>query len=250
MHRTAIAALLGAFSLSGAQAAPLIDVYVGAYTWNADLSGDIASDGEDINMERDLGFDGARQTVFYVGLEHPVPVVPNARLRLANLSESATGTLRREYTFGPITYDEEANVRSDLKLNYQDLTLYYTPFDLVFKLDLGLTLRRIDAEMEIRDRDDSANRHKEDVTVTLPMLHLGARGDLPLTGFYATGELNAISYDGNQLTDLRAGIGWRSDFLFGVEAGFSSLQLKLDDVDDLDADISIGGPYIALSLSF
>ena len=250
MNRLFLTAALGFALVPGAHAgAPLIDVYAGVQGWDAGLSGDIASGGNDVDVERDLGFSSSSQNVFFVGFEHPVPLVPNARLRFANLSDSAAGTVDKTFTFAGFEFQEDREVRSSYQLDYQDLTIYYTPFDLVFKLDLGLNIRRLDVEMEIRDRD-SGDEVSEDATATIPMLHAAARGDLPLTGFYAAGELNAISYDGSRLSDVRAALGWQSDFLLAVEVGYSQLDFKLDDVSDLDADLSVGGPYLGLSLNF
>jgi hypothetical protein len=35
-----------------------------------------------------------------------------------------------------------------------------------------------------------------------------------------------------------------------VELGYKHMDLELDDVSDLDADLDMGGPYLAASLSF
>lgn len=248
MNRLLLTAALG-FALAPAAhaGAPLIDVYAGVQSWDADISGDIASGGNDADVEGDLDFSSSRHNVFFVGLEHPVPLVPNARLRIGDISYSANGRVD-DFEFDGVPFSDE-RVSSDLTIDYQDLTLYYTPFDLVFKLDFGLTIRRIDAELEVESRDNPAEA-SEDASAVFPMLHVAARGDLPLTGFYAAGELNAISYDGSRLSDVRAALGWQSDFLLAVEVGYSQLSIKLDDVSDLDADLSLGGPYLGLSLNF
>jgi len=52
------------------------------------------------------------------------------------------------------------------------------------------------------------------------------------------------------MNDYNARIGWRSDYLLGLELGYSRMNIVLDDVNDLDTDLDIGGPYLAISLSF
>ena len=47
------------------------------------------------------------------------------------------------------------------------------------------------------------------------------------------------------MRDFDAHIGWQSDFLLGVKAGYSRLEVELDDVSGLDSDLEIGGPYLA-----
>ena len=74
--------------------------------------------------------------------------------------------------------------------------------------------------------------------------------NLPLTGVYVGGEINAIEYDGSGMRDFDAHIGWQSDFLLGVKAGYSRLEVELDDVSGLDSDLEIGGPYLAATFRF
>lgn len=248
MRKTLVLAVAaGALALTPAvQAAPLVNVYAGAFTWNADVSGFVDTDGDRVDMEDDLGFDRSRQNVLYFGLEHFVPLVPNVRLRHMALSDSGRAT-----TAG-FVFDGQAfagDVRSSFDLDMTDLTLYYTPLDNVVKLDAGLNVRRIDAEFDVRT-EPAAIQGNETARETFPMLHLGARVNLPFSGFYAGGEINTIRYDGSRIEDYTARVGWVSDFLLGVELGYSHFNIKLDDISGLDADLEFGGPYLALSVSF
>lgn len=52
------------------------------------------------------------------------------------------------------------------------------------------------------------------------MDHLGARFDLPLTGVYAGGDLNAISVDDESMEALRVTLGWQTTSNFGMEIGY------------------------------
>ena len=73
---------------------------------------------------------------------------------------------------------------------------------------------------------------------------------LPSPGTVSFFHVNHISYSSNRFGDYHAKIGWRSKFLLGVEAGYSQVSLKLDDVSDIDSNLDWKGPYVALSLSF
>ena len=247
MRRSMIATIL--LAASSAHSAPLVDIYGGLYTGQAGLSGAISSGVGEADVEEDLGFDDGRQTVVYVGLEHPVPGLPNLRLKHAALSDNARGEVQSPFTFGGGSFLITDDVLSSFDLDYTDLTLYYSPLDNIVKVDLGLNIRQINADFVIEEDGNPANRGEESFSEVIPMLHVGAYGKLPLTGFYATGEVNLVGYDGNNVTDVRAGIGWISDFLLGVELGYSQLSLDVDG-DDVVADVEIGGPYLALSLNF
>ncbi|KYZ84458.1 hypothetical protein A3Q32_09030 [Alcanivorax sp. KX64203] len=246
MKRLMLGALvLGATPL--VQAAPLVDAYFGAYTWDAEISGDIASGGGDIDVEHDLGLDESRENVLFVGVEHAIPLIPNARIRHMEFSEGGSHTLGRDISFNGQDFLADEEVSGDLDLELLDGTLYWSPLNNVVKLDLGVTVRRMEADFKVsglgRAASESANK-------TFPMGYLAARVNLPLTGLYVGGEVNAITYDGSDMRDYTARVGWQSDFLLGVEAGYSRLEVELDDVSGVDTDLEIGGPYLAATLRF
>ncbi|MGB1495900.1 TIGR04219 family outer membrane beta-barrel protein [Alloalcanivorax venustensis] len=248
MKKITLMAGLAALSAAPfAQAAPLVDVYAGGYAWSPDTSGSIASGSNDIDMEDDLGFDDSDQTVLYVGLEHAVPVLPNVRLRYMDLSDDASNTLVDPITFNGQTF--AGNVNSDYDMEMLDGTFYWSPLDNVVKLDLGLTVRQMDADFTIRSQT-VGNVASESASETFPLAHGAVRANLPLTGVYVGGEINAIEYDGSGMRDFDAHIGWQSDFLLGVKAGYSRLEVELDDVSGLDSDLEIGGPYLAATFRF
>ena len=229
--------------------APLIDFHAGIGYWQPGLSGDVASDGQNFDVEDDLDFDRNNTHIFEVGVRHPISLLPNARLRHQSLNDSATATLQRSRRFGPIEFQHEESVRSSYDLDMTDLTLYYRPLSNVVTLDFGITARYLDLGVEIESRD-SGERESAGGSTVIPMGHLALRGDLPLTGLYAGGELNVISASGNRLLDFRVGLGWESRRVFGVEAGYRHLDLKVDDLNGLDADLSLAGPYAAVNVRF
>lgn len=257
MQRTLAAALL-CFSLAPlAQAAdvtPGVDIYAGGYGWDAQLSGTFAStdpaltNEDDIDVEDDLGFGDNRNNIFYIGIEHAVPLLPNIRLRSADISDSSTAQVDRTFRYEGNLYTAGDTVDSRYQLDYTEATFYYSPLETGARIDIGLTARQFDAEFEVESRN-TGQRGFVAAEATLPMLHLGVSANLPLTGVYVEGALDAVSYDGNSLTDARAAVGWRSDFALGLELGYQQLNLTLDEVDDLDADLDLAGPYLALSLA-
>ncbi|KZY33002.1 hypothetical protein A3754_01375 [Alcanivorax sp. HI0083] len=230
-----------------AHAAPGVAIYGGGYTWDTELEGNVASGGANIDVQDDLGFNKADQNVLYLGVEHAVPLVPNVRLRYIDLSDSASNIISRSFTFNGQNFVANTRVATDFDLEMLDGTLYYSPLNNAVKVDLGLTLRRLDGELRL---NSLAGKTSLSIDETLPMLHAGARAQLPVPGVYVGAELNAIAYDGNKMNDYNARVGWRSDYLFGLELGYSQMNIVLDDVNNLDTDLDVGGPYIAISLGF
>lgn len=230
-----------------AHAAPGLAIYGGGYTWDTELEGNVASGGANIDVQDDLGFNKADQNVLYLGVEHAVPLIPNVRLRYIDLSDSASNFITRTFTFNGQTFNKRSIVATDFDLEMLDGTLYYSPIDNALKVDLGLTVRRMDGDLRLSSR---LGNTALSINETLPMLHAGARAQLPVPGVYVGGEINAISYDGNKMNDYNARIGWRSDYLLGLELGYSQMNIVLDDANNLDTDLDVGGPYFAISLGF
>lgn len=256
MKRTKLAALFSVFLAPAAWSAdvtPGVDFYAGAYGWDAQPSGSFSSNvngapQDSIDVEDDLDFSENQNDIFYIGIDHAVPILPNIRLRAADISDSSVSTLSRQITYEGNSYNINDQVESRYQLDYQEATLYYTPLDTGTRVDIGLTARTFDAEFEIQQTDGS-QRGFVAAEGTLPLVHLGLRADLPLTGLYVQGEVDAVSYDGNSMSDLRAAVGWHGNFPLGLELGYQRFALELDDVDDLDADLDLSGPYLALSLA-
>lgn len=234
-----------------ASAAPLVDVYGGVYTWRAKTSGTLGTHKQDkVDIKSDLNFDSDNTTVMYLGVEHFVPLVPNVRLRHMGLKDSANGRLHHSVTIDGASFTGNANVYSKYDIDMTDLTLYYTPWKTLVKIDAGLTVRQLDAKFSVAEVGGNNASANLSVKRTIPLLHLGVSAKLPFTGFYAGAEANHISYSSNRFGDYHAKIGWRSSFLLGVEAGYSQVSLKLDDISDVDSNLDWKGPYVALSLSF
>lgn len=248
MKKIILTALLAGMA-SAASAAPLVDVYGGVYTWKAKTSGTLGTHNEDkVDMKGDLNFDSDNTTVMYLGIEHFVPLVPNVRLRHMGLKDSASAQLSQGITIDGKNLSSDVHSKYDIDMT--DLTLYYTPWKTLVKIDAGLTVRQLDAKFSVAEVGGTNTSANLSVKETIPLLHLGVSAKLPFTGFYAGAEANHISYSSNRFGDYHAKIGWRSSFLLGVEAGYSQVSLKLDDVSDVDSNLDWKGPYVALSLSF
>lgn len=226
---------------------PVCPSTAGGYNWDTDFSGTVSSGGANIDVEDDLGMGKADQSVIWLGLEHAVPLIPNARIRYFDLYESASNRIQRSFEFNGQTYLASTRVDSELELNMLEGTLYYSPIDSNLKLDLGLTIRHIDGFIRLNSIIADS---RLDIDEILPLAHGAVRFDIPGTGAYVGGELNAIKYDGSSMSDYNARVGWRSDFLLGVEVGYSQISLDLDNVSQLTTELDMGGPYLALSLGF
>jgi outer membrane protein len=107
----------------------------------------------------------------------------------------------------------------------------------------------VDGYARVRDKT-TGDEDKVDFNAPLPMLYANFRVDLPLTGLHLDAEGSGISYSGNRMLDLKAGVGYDFAFGLGVEAGYWRQSLKIDDIEDVSTDLDIGGPYLGAYLDF
>lgn len=243
-----VASLAAPWLAAGAQADTLFGIYAGAGKWRQEYSGDVASGATDIDVERDLDIGDDDNNVFYFALEHGVPVLPNVRLNYADVAGSGRNVLTRSVEFRGEEFTVSENVASEVDFQQADAVLYYELLDNVVSLDLGVGARWVDGYVEVASPTDAGRADFEGV---LPMLYGRFRLDLPLTGVWLGSDVMGLTYDGHDLLDASAQIGWESSVGLGFEAGWRAYMLDLDDIDQVDrADITIRGPYLAVNFHF
>ena len=76
--------------------ADTLGLYVSAGSWSPDISGFVSDNGENINVEDELGFDDDSSNVFSVALEHPVFMLPNIKIQQTGLDVNASSVLGSE----------------------------------------------------------------------------------------------------------------------------------------------------------
>ncbi|MDB6061963.1 MAG: hypothetical protein JWM78_2066 [Verrucomicrobiaceae bacterium] len=241
-----------AIGMSAAAAMPVhadaIGVRAGFYGWNPDFDGHVKSGGDRVDLHNDLGIDDDNATVFYVAIEHPLPLLPNVLLQHTQLDTDATHQLSRTFTFDDTTYTAADTVKTNLDLSHTDATLYYELLDNWVELDLGLTIRHFDKGVKITALN-AAKSSTLDIDSTIPMLYASARFNLPLTGLYVGVDGNGIGYSGNTLFDYRAMVGYETKIGLGAELGVRNFDLKYKDGDD-KANVKVDGMYAELFYHF
>lgn len=231
-----------------AQADTLFGVYAGYGVWQQSVTGDLRSGGIAVDVEDDLGVDDDDNTVAYLAIEHPVPALPNVRFQYARNALSGNEVLSRSIEINGTTFSATDTVSTDLGLTQADLVLYYEVLDTVVSLDLGLVARMVDGDLEVVSTNEFA---RADFKGALPLLYGAARFDLPLTGLALSAQVQGLTYDGNQLLEYSAQLGYESVLGIGGELGWRSFNLEVEDFDDLDrAEIEISGPYLMLNYHF
>ncbi|MGL6160108.1 TIGR04219 family outer membrane beta-barrel protein [Microbulbifer sp.] len=247
MRRTTLvqSLILSTALISGtASADTILGFDASAGVWQPSYSGNLGVDDFDVD-EFSLAEDNI--TFIQAALEHPVPLIPNILVAHSSVETDGTAMLESDVTFDDETFTANTEISANMDLSHTDATLYYEILDNWVNLDLGLTARRYDGALEVTGEGQTENIELAGV---LPMAYAMARFDLPFTGWSIIAQGNGTGYKGDTLTDLTAKVRW--DFMpaadFAVEAGYRVMSLKLQELDSLQSDLEIKGPYLGLNL--
>ncbi|QJR81614.1 TIGR04219 family outer membrane beta-barrel protein [Alteromonas pelagimontana] len=244
------AALLSAFSAMPAMADTIAGVYVGAQGWRTSTSGGFADD----NTVADFNFDDKTQGAYYIALEHPIPFVPNLKLGRTGLDTSGATTLDSSFTFEGDLYTAASTVATQVNLDATDIILYYEIFDNdLVSLDLGINGKYIDGSLSVAD-EASDTRGTADFSGIVPMAYSRVQFGLPFTGLGAYAEGSYLSFDDHKISDYQIALTY--SFIeslavdMTVQLGYRNVDIDIDDLDDVYADMSYDGGFIGVEVHF
>lgn len=247
MRKSAIVLLSGLTCFSSLAAADVVGLGANVSYWDSNLTGTASQGGDTVDVEDDLNLDSDSNVNLTAIFEHPVPVLPNVRINYTAIEQSGRGRIGAG---GFDTLVGGVPVQSDLDLDQLDLTLYYELLDNWVNLDAGLTVRKMDGDLKVRDVSGLSptplSRTKIDAVI--PMLYAAARFDLPLTGLSVGAEGSGISYAGDSVLDGAAYAQYDLSVL-RLRAGYRQMNIDYEDGDDA-LDVELGGPFLSAGLDF
>ena len=238
--KTRMLGLLLAAGMPAVSVADVVGFEVGAGIWNHQPSGDIAIGENSADLEDDFDLSAKSELVIWASLEHPVPLIPNVKVKKTTVTSDGSGNIQGDIVLDGVSFSADEDVDSELDLSQLDMSLYYEILDNWVNLDVGLTIRKVTGNLFVETTDGSSSVDQS-FDVVLPMLYGAARFDLPFSGFRVGVEANVISFDGNKFTDLSLFGAYESEMGLGAQLGYRIENITLEDVDDVDADITLDG---------
>ena len=247
LSKLAVAVVVSGLAASG-YADSVLGVYGGAGGWSQETSGELVSDSITVDVREDLGIEEQTNRFFYAGAEHGVPILPNFRSQYSELSSSGRNLLGQSIEFNGSPFPVNTDVAADVDLIQADAVLYYGVVDSALSFDVGLGARYIEGEMRVASASSSSSAEFQSV---LPLLYSRLRADLPFSGFWIGAQALALAYDGDQLFDTNAQLGWDSALGVGAELGWRTFRMDVNAFDQVEsADVKINGLYAALNFHF
>lgn len=251
MKKIALATVIAAaMAPAVSQADILFTVGAKASQWQPELSGQL-EDG--VSVEKDglnLESDSSLQLTAY--FKHPVPLVPNIKLRNTPLEISGTGNITQTF----LGKSFNGSVKTELDLSHTDLTLIWglpIPLPLI-DINFGLTARQFDGAVSSVGQVGGVQQpgNPVELNFVMPMVY-GEFGISAPFGLYAQADVNYIGFEENQMTDINAVVGYELPVPIvdvALEAGYRMMSLKTDEeTADIATDVEISGTFFGLGLA-
>lgn len=255
MKKIALAAALATVLSTNVQADAL-GIYLGGQVWDNQASGTFG-DGSSLV---DFNLVDEKQNSFFVAFEHPLPLIPNARIASTSLETNGMTTLDTDFDFDDETFLNGADVNADFDVSYVDYTLYYELFDNdLLSFDFGITARDFDGDVTVSTQvtvGSSTSTISDTIAVTdvVPMLYVATNVGLPLTGLNLYAQGNFLSFDDHTLYDYEVGVSYEliDNMLIdvNVNAGYRAVKLELEDLNDLYTNIEFDGVFVGTTIHF
>lgn len=228
---------------------------VGGYSWITSVDGGLTSP---INPSAGLGqlarldvsmdnFETEEEanSVYFAQLRHPIKYLPNLRLSYASLQHTG----RNGTVYIPPNYSA-SGLNGSIDLSHYDITGFYTVWDSVATVDLGLTGRFFDGELNI----DGVKPISLDTEIALFFARVNI--GLPF-GFALEGELNAGNDSDQKGIDYTLLAKYKSPIGLGVAGGYRKFDADLTSessensvVKEVNTDLSFEGPIFYIFFSF
>ncbi len=255
MKKIALAAALATVLSTNVQADAL-GIYLGGQIWDNQASGTFG----DGSSQTDFNLVGEKQNSFFIAFEHPLPLIPNARIASTSLETNGMAKLTSDFKFDGETFLNGADVNADFNVSYVDYTLYYELFDNdLLSFDFGITARDFDGDVTVSTQITSGSNTSIlsstiAVTDVVPMLYVATNVGLPLTGLNLYAQGNFLSFDDHTLYDYEVGVSYEliDNMLIDVDvnAGYRSVKLDLEDLNDLYTNIEFDGVFVGTTIHF
>ena len=254
MKKLKCAAAIAAASLEPqAKADTLLGLYLGADYWATQTSGGLGSSPDLQNFD----FEDKEFGSFYIALEHPIPLIPNAKLKYNDLKLDGSAAISESFKFGDNVYKVNSTLTGDGDLSHIDYVLYYEIFDNdLVSIDLGLSAKQFDGYVAVQGDVQTLGSAEETIDMNgfVPLAYGAVQFGLPFTGLSAFAEGSFLAFDDSKIQDYQIGVAW--EFIdnmavdVALKVGYRAMLLELDDIDDIYTDVEVDGVFAGLQVHF
>ncbi|MFT4927748.1 MAG: outer membrane protein [Phenylobacterium sp.] len=247
-------ALATCLASASASADMVLGLFAGVQGWDMNADGSFGTSNNN-TAQAEFSFDSESQGSIYVALEHPVPLVPNIKIKHNQMDTIGNTQLNSTFSFAGTTYSVNSSLDTNIDLTNTDFIMYYEILDNdLVTLDVGLNVKKIDGRLDVVDINDASLTAREEFDGVVPMLYGAIKVGLPFTGLGVFADGSLLSVGDHTLYDYEAGIGYT--FVDNVaidltlQLGYRAVKLELEDLDDIDSNLEFDGVFVGLEAHF
>jgi outer membrane protein len=216
--------------------------------WNMGSSGSFA----DSSDQQSFDLDTERNAILTLAFEHPLPLVPNFKVKTNDLSSSGDQRLSDDFDYSDTTFPAGTEVSVDFEAQNTDFIFYYEVFDNdTVSFDLGLNVKYLDGDIEV---ESNGLRGSETFDGYVPMFHGALQVGIPTTRVSIFGDLSLLSLGDHTLQDYTAGVSFKVVESMAVDislkGGYHRISLELDDLDGIYTDWDFDGAFLGVQADF
>lgn len=169
-------------------AATFLQVTAGANYWQSEAE---VRAGEVADAQFTFSQDEKSNSELFFTFEHALPLIPNVKYLTSDLSVAGQQLLSQTYILGGQTYSVASTLSADYQYDYTDYSLYYELFDnQALELDLGVTLKDIDATYTVANVNDATETSNRSASGFEPYFYTAAKVKLPLLNLGFSSHMN------------------------------------------------------------
>ncbi|HAY95635.1 TIGR04219 family outer membrane beta-barrel protein [Shewanella sp.] len=245
MKKTLLAsAVLGFCMASSAQAATVVGFTIGGDYWRADTSGTFADKGQ---PQQTFDYSSSAQGSYWIAVEHPLPFVPNIKIRENSLDQKGSASVDK-FNFNGNVFD--GNVTAYTDLSNTDFVLYYEILDNdIVSLDLGAAYKLMNGSLRVQD---PGHPEEKDVDSGIVMGYASTHVGMPGLGLYGFADLMQ-GVNESSVHDYAIGLGWQFDGLAvdtRVRVGYREFLFDVSNFSGVSADTKFKGYFAGVEINF
>ena len=210
------------------------------------------------DIKKDLHIKDRVKGFGYINIKHHLSLLfiplPDVKLSYLEVKSDGYGQVSKTFTFGTVTVTATDRVYTKFKFNQFDITLYYTPLD--FKLlnaSWGFGAKVIDFYGYVKSLTTGKSDSKS-ATIPLPYLYLRFGTHFKFMHAYVEGKGITAGGNNNYFYDVAGALGFKYKFnrfiAISLDGGYRYQKYRVDDIDDVSANIRMKGGFGKLSLNF
>jgi outer membrane protein len=244
MKKTLLAtAVVGLLSVSSAHAATVLGFKVGADYWQADTTNAFNDDSGVAHSFNDDSSQGS----LWIAVEHPLPFVPNVKIR-ENRLESSTSLANTDFNFNGHNFTGATSVTNDL--SNTDFVLYYEILDNdLVSVDLGAAYKLMSGSLRVADAG-----HPEEVDIDSGIVMGYASAQVGMIGLGLFGFADVmLGIDESNVYDYGAGLGWQFDGLAvdtSIRVGYREFNFDVSNFSGVSQNTDFSGAFAGVELVF